>query len=244
MQRDLLLLGANAPEMQLLRARLARMGYRVVPAKTPDQAQGFVRAAGARIGAVIVPSDLPAVSLRVALEGLRRLVPGPEQQMVFLGAGRDPGEPERARMREAGVSIPIFDPIDSHTLRFQVNRALGRPRSVRLRRGTLRAPADWRVLVRSGGREKEGRIYALSPSGCFVALAQPWMLRSQVLLRIARPDAPPVAATGRVAMTNVPGNVMRPNLPFGMGVRFDHLSEADSVALLVWAEERQRALAI
>jgi hypothetical protein len=45
-------------------------------------------------------------------------------------------------------------------------------------------------------------------------------------------------------MTSVPGNVMRRSLPFGMGIQFEQLSEAASVSLLVYAQERFRALSI
>jgi hypothetical protein len=240
--KDILILGANSPEMQLLRSRLARMGYRVIPAKTPDQAHGFLRVAGGRVGAVVVPSDLPAVSLRSALESMRRLTP--EHEITFLGAGHDPGPAERSRMREAGVHLPIFDPVDPHTLRFQINRALACGRPFRGQRRTLRAPADWPVMVRSVGREKEGRLYSISASGGFVALSQPWMVKSQVMVRATIPDTGVVSATGRVVMTNVPGNVMRRGLPFGMGIQFEHLSEAVSVTFLVYAQERFRALSM
>jgi hypothetical protein len=64
MNRDILLLGANAPDMEVLRTRLVRIGYRVVPAKTPEQAHAFLRVAGTRIGTVIVPSDMPVMNLR------------------------------------------------------------------------------------------------------------------------------------------------------------------------------------
>jgi hypothetical protein len=33
--KDLLILGSNSPEMELLRTRLVRMGYRALPAKEP-----------------------------------------------------------------------------------------------------------------------------------------------------------------------------------------------------------------
>ena len=56
------------------------------------------------------------------------------------------------------------------------------------------------------------------------------------------PAGETVEASGRVVMTNVPGNVMKRNLPFGMAVRFDQLAERASVALLLYAEERARAL--
>ena len=242
MQKDLLLLGANAPEMEVLRARLGRIGCRVVPAKTPEQAHAFLHVAGTRIGAVAVPSDIPAMNLRGALDHMRRIAIG--TNLVFLGAGRDPGPEGRRRLRDAGIQLSIFDPIDLHTLRFQVNRALGGQATVRTRRRTLRAPADWPVAARSSGREKQGRIYSISASGAYVAVDQPWMVKSHVDLRMALPGGAPLAASGRVVMTSVPGNVMRRSLPFGMGVQFEHVSEATSVALLVYAEERYRQLAV
>jgi len=243
MPKDLLLLGANAPDMELLRSRLVRIGHRVVPAKTPEAAHALLRVGGARVGAVIVPADLAVVNLGAAVSVLRQLVPGGE--LVFVGAGRDPGSAGRARLRQAGVSVALFDPIDLHTLRFQVNRALaGNHFPARLRRGTQRAPADWQVVAQAGGRTKEGRIYSISPSGGYVVLQQPWMVRSNVELRGTLPGGMELHASGRVMMTNVPGNVMRASLPVGMGVRFDQLSEATSIALLMYANQRSEALAL
>jgi hypothetical protein len=243
--KDLLLLGANAPDMELLRTRLVRVGYRVVPAKTPEMAHTLLRVGGSRVGAVVVPADLPVVNLRGALDFMRRTQTG-GGALTFVAAGPDPGPEGRRRLRDAGVRIAIFDPVDLHTLRFQINRAVSdvqQPPS-RARRGTLRAPVDWKITARSGGREKEGRLYSISPSGAFVVLPQPWMIRSQVDLCWTHAQTGTVQATARVVMTNVPGNVMRRSLPLGMGVRFDHLPEAASVALLMYTEEIAQKLAV
>jgi hypothetical protein len=242
MAKDVLLLGANAPDMEILRGRLVKLGHRVIPAKTPDQAHAFLRVAGSRIGAVVVPSELPAVSLRSALDAMRRLVPS--EPPVFLGAGRDPGDEGRRALRDAGVPLAIFDPVDLHTLRFQLNRALAGDRLTRQRRRTLRAPADWPVSLRAGLREKAGRLYAVSATGAYVALAQPWMVKSRVDLTLTPPGQAPAQISGRVVMTNVPGNVMRRSLPFGMGIQFEQICERTSVALLIYAESRYRALSV
>ena len=242
MNKDILLLGANAPEMDLLRRRLVRIGYRVVAAKTPEQAHALLRVGGTRIGAVLVPSDLPVVSLRSALDSMRKI--SPSRSLAFVGAGRDPGVEGRERMRQAGIQIAVFEPMDPHTLRFQVNRALASDVVVHRARQTLRAPVDWPVIARSGSRQKEGRVYSISASGAYLAIAQPWMVKAHVDVRPAIPESESVEASGRVVMTNVPGNVMKRNLPFGMAVHFDQLAERASVALLLYAEERARALAI
>jgi hypothetical protein len=244
MPKDLLLLGANAPDMELLRTRLVRIGHRVVPAKTPEMAHTLMRVGGSRIGAVIVPADLPVVDIGAALGFLRKLAP-PGSEQSFVGAGRDPGPEERDRLRRAGVHVACFDPIDLHTLRFQINRALAKgPIPTRARRGTQRAPADWKIVATANGRQKEGRLYSISPNGAFVVLPQPWMVKSQVEIRGAMPDGAELRASGRVVMTNVPGNLMRECLPIGMGVRFDQLSEFASIALMMYANQRSEALSL
>lgn len=237
-----MLLGANAPEMDLLRTRAARLGYRVVAAKTPDQAHALLRVGGTRIGAVIVPSDLPVLDLRTALDALRRLVPAHE--LSWLAAGRDPGPAGRDHMREAGVHLALFDPVDTHTLRFQLNRALAGRRLASGRRRTVRAPCDRPVLVRVAGRRKEGRLYSVSASGAFVAIDQPSLARASVTIEVALPNAGLLRLPARVVMTNVPGNLARTSLPWGMGVQFDDVDEGASVALLVYAQERFRSLAV
>jgi hypothetical protein len=242
MNKDLLLLGANAPEMELLRTRLVRIGYRVVPGKTPEQAHALLRVGGTRIGAVIVPSDLPVVNLRGAIDFMRRISPSPT--LSFVGAGRDPGEEGREKMRQAGIQIALFDPMDPHTLRFQVNRALAVGAPKHRARQTLRAPVDWPVIARSAGRSKDGRVYSISASGAFLAIPQPWMVKARVEVRLAIPGAGPIDASGRVVMTNVPGNVMKRNLPYGMAVHFESLAESASVSLLLYAEDRARTLSV
>jgi hypothetical protein len=228
--------------MDLLRGRIARMGYRVVPAKTPDQANGLLRVGGTRIGAVILPGEFPALDLRAALDALRRLVPAHE--LTWLAAGRDPGRAGRERLRGAGVQLDLFDPIDPHTLRFQVNRALAGPKTIDGRRRTVRAPADWPVSIRTGARKKDGRLYSVSATGAFVAIDQPSVVRAEIGLDLVLPGMGRLAVSGRVAMTNVPGNLARRTLPYGMGVQFEQLSEAASVALLVYSQDRFRSLSL
>jgi hypothetical protein len=50
--------------------------------------------------------------------------------------------------------------------------------------------------------------------------------------------------SGEVVMTNVPGNLVRGNLPVGMGVRFTGHSRKVEKSLLAFTEERARALLV
>ena len=47
---------------------------------------------------------------------------------------------------------------------------------------------------------------------------------------------------GKVVMTNVPGNLMKRNLPLGMGVQFTGLDEQTELALAIFVEEKVRSL--
>jgi Tfp pilus assembly protein PilZ len=191
---------------------------------------------------VIVPSELPVVDLRAALDALRRLVPAHE--LAWLAAGRDPGAAGRERLRQAGVPLALFDPVDTHTLRFQLNRALAGRRLSSARRRTVRAPSDRPAGVQLAARRKEGRLYSVSATGAFVAIDQPTVARTRIDLEVSLPDTGLLTLPARVVMTNVPGNLARTSLPWGMGVQFEDVDEAASVALLVYAQERFRKLAV
>ena len=100
------------------------------------------------------------------------------------------------------------------------------------------------MAVRVASRQKDGRLYSVSATGAFVAIDQPTVARSRVALEFALPETGLLTLSARVVMTNVPGNLARPSLPWGMGVQFEELDEGASVALLVYAQERFRTLAV
>lgn len=239
--KEILVIGTGSHSMQLLMTRLRRLGYRVVPVKSPEQAHLMLRVAHSALSGVVFPTDLPVVDLREALGFMRRLAGS--RELPFLAAGKTPSPAERRRLREAGVDLAIWDPIDPHTLRFQINRALAGAKVVRGNRSALRAPADWRVEVVSAGRKKEARVYEVSTSGAFLATARPSPSGSAVEVEL--PLGSGATRVGaRVVMTNVPGNLMRSHLPVGMGVRFVGACPELDAELALYAEQRMRSLEI
>ena len=52
------------------------------------------------------------------------------------------------------------------------------------------------------------------------------------------------ALDGKVAFSNVPGNLQRPNLPLGMGVRFDEVPEKARWQLADFIRERMDSLEV
>lgn len=232
--KDVLLLGASAPSMELLRERLVRLGYRAVPAKTPEQAHMLLRISRGAIGAAVLAPDLPVVDLRRTLRFLCDVAAG---ELWFLAAGPEPDRADRARLRSAGVTFTLFEPLHQHTIRFQVNRALAGSSVVRGERRSLRAPTPWEIPVFVEGRSKTALVYTVSSSGAFLSTPAPSPRGARIAIEL------PVAGlrgrlAARVMMTNVPGNLQHKNLPVGMGVRFEN-PPLDAEALLhVFAQER------
>jgi len=240
-RRDVLVLGAESPPMQRMCQRIARLGYRALPAKTPEQAHVLLRISRSMIGAVVLPPELPVLDLRRALCFMSALVFGSE--LAFLAAGPAPAPEERRRLCDAGVDLALFDPLDEATLRFQVNRALAGSLVVRGSRGALRAPAAWPLRVWVGSRCKEASLYNLSSSGAWLVTEAPSPRSSRVQVELPR-ELGGARLPARVVRTNVPGNLRQWNLPLGMSVAFEDMPLEAEAAIHLWAEERLRALAV
>ncbi len=238
-RREIVILDAGSSSMRSLGTRLRRLGYSVLPSKTPDHADRLLRTRGSSIAAAVIPVDLPTFDLGAALRFLRRLEPTGE--LSFVAAGQRPSREGCRLLRDAGVELALWEPVDGHTLRFQANRALASSEIVRGSRTSLRAPADWPVAVWTGTRRKPARVYSLSAGGAFLATGRPSLPQAQ--LRIDLPASPrPLRLQARVVMTNVPGNLVRDNLPIGMGLRFEQTPPEVEEALAGWANKRLAAL--
>ncbi len=233
-QPAILILDAASPTMRSLGSRLRRLGYPILLAKTPDQAELLLRIRR-ELSAALIPVTLPAFDLGSALRFLRKYEPTGE--LTFVAVGSKPDREGCSLLRKAGVELALWEPMDDHALRFQMNRALARSEIVLGGRASLRAPADWKMAIRSGTRRKPARIYTLSSSGAYIATERPLLPGVSIGL-----DIPVSSGTAKlkaqVMMTNVPGDFLRGNLPLGMGVRFENLSSQVEKAFAVWARKR------
>jgi hypothetical protein len=228
------LLGASAPSLELLRERLVRLGYRAVPAKTPEQAHMLLRISRGAIGAVVLAPDLPVVDLRRTLRFLSEVASG---ELWFLAAGPKPDHGDCARLRSAGVTFALFEPLHQNILRFQINRALAGSSVVRGERRSVRAPTNWEIPVFQGSRSKPASVYTVSSTGAFLHTSAPSPRGARIAVELPVPGLRGRLAA-HVVMTNVPGNLQHKNLPVGMGVRFEN-APVDAEALLhVFTQER------
>lgn len=230
-----LVLDVGAGSLEPLAIRIRRLGLRVVRGKTSDAAQDILGDPRFAIGAIVIPPDIPTPDLGRALETLQYQEPDRPLPMLVSGAKPEPDTCDE--LRGAGVNLALFEPIDDHTLRFQLNRALAEGSGISAGRRALRVPADWPVRVRMGRRNKEVRLYTLSCGGAYLATPRPSNRGSSLFLTLPLPSGP-LEIAARVMMTNVPGNLVRSNLPLGMGVQFTELASEFEGSIQSWTETR------
>jgi uncharacterized protein (TIGR02266 family) len=86
-------------------------------------------------------------------------------------------------------------------------------------------------------------VYNLSPGGAFLQTNRASMNGAHVEVELQLPEGP-IAARGEVIFANVPGNLQRPNLPLGMGVRFEDLDPASRKKILSYVKQRVTELEV
>jgi hypothetical protein len=203
------------------------MGYRVLRAKSPEDALGVAEEQRQAVAVALIPPALAAVDLPAALAALAAASNG---ALAYVVSGQRPGAESLDDLRRAGVALALWEPFDDARLRFQVNRALGREDHGGLPRGETRAPVELAVQVFQAGRRKSARSYTLSPGGVYLETPRPAMRGASVEVEL--PIGPGAfRLRGEVSHTNVPGNLQRSNLPVGMGVRFADVPEAAALAI-------------
>ncbi len=240
-RRTLLLVDAGHSTMEALSLRLRQMDFHVVRAKTADQATEALGDPRFMIGAVVIPPDLPVLDLERSLHVFRQVEPDRVPDLPIVAFGERPDADQRGRLRRAGVDYGLWTPIEDNTLRFQVNRALAGGGPTVTTRRAIRVPTNWPVVVRAGGREKPAKLYSVSARGGYLATPRPSMQRAVVHLTLPLPEGD-LPVTGEVVATNVPGNLVKRNLPIGMAVRWSGLDLAEQDRIQTFVDERDDRL--
>jgi CheY-like chemotaxis protein len=241
MTKTILLVDAGADPLADVAERLRGLGYRTVRAKSMDEAQAALVDPRFQVGVALVPPDLPALDLERALRAFRTA--HPDGALPLVAAGRRPDAEHRARMRRAGAEWGLWRPVDDHTLRFQVNRALAGGGPVVSERRAPRVPVHWPVKLAIGSREKEARLYTLSACGAFLATPRPSLPQTLLHLSLPLPESD-LRLAARVVMTNVPGNLTKSSLPVGMAVRFTGHTPEIERQIRAYTDTRDEALRI
>jgi hypothetical protein len=237
----LLLIDAGATPMPGLSLRLRELGYRVLRTKTLEQGRAALSDRRFDMSVALIPPDLPVPDLDRAIAALR--APARSRVLRFLTTGMRPDASERSLIRNAGVEFALWEPFDDHTLQFQINRALTEGTPPARRRHAVRVPTNLPVRVTTGRREKQARVYCISAEGAYLATPRPSLPKAVIHFSLPLPTGE-LRLTGEVVMTNVPGNLMRTNLPAGMGVRFTGYTREAADSILAFTEARARALVV
>jgi hypothetical protein len=221
-----------------LAAQLVRIGIEPIRAYDLDEAAEIIKSKQYVMSGIMLPSELPGKEVRKAMKSMRKH----EGSLPAMAYGKLPAAGQGKLLRQAGVLLALWDGYDSGVLRFQINRMISGERQHSVR-GARRAPIHEPVRVQVGGREKDGILYSLSASGCFIESPRASMESARLRL-IFILEQREYEIDGVVAFSNVPGNLQRPNLPLGMGVHFEDIPKPLVKPLAAFIQARLESLEV
>jgi hypothetical protein len=227
-----------------LGGRVRQLGYEPVVEDDPRAASARVAKHADGVRAALLPSGFALPHRSGEIDQLLRAAGTGGIRFAIVG-GRPGTEAER-RLREKGVRLCLWAPFHDRELRFVLNRALFDPaqtfhgRDKSKVRHELRAPTSLGARIIVGGRDKPALIYNLSVGGCYLETLRPTLVGASLELVLPLPKGE-FRTAGRVVLTNVPGNLERPNLPRGMAIEFLRLAPDARDAIQQYVLERAKA---
>jgi hypothetical protein len=222
----------------MLTAQLVRLGVEPIRVADLDDAVKVVKARQYVISAILVPSDAPVKIVDKALKSMRRREP----VLPAMAYGKMPDPAQSKLLRQSGVLLSLWDGYDEGVLRFQINRLVSGEHKRSARR-CRRAPIHSPIRVVVGGREKSGVLYSLSEGGCFIETPRASMDGARLRM-IFDLQGLTLEIDGVVVFANVPGNLQRPNLPLGMGVRFEAIPDDARNPIAAFIQQRMNSLEV
>ena len=236
-ERSQILLFGYGKAHDELAGRIVVLGYRALRAHDIGAASDLSARQDQPVRVLMFPIDAPfadrSADLRRLAEtsgalGLRCIVTGPQPNAAAIGA-----------LKRDGVRFALWKGFHDSDLRFTLNAALYDETRGQLRPAS-RVPASLIARVKSGAGEKAGMLYNLSMTGAFVETARPNMPGGRITLTIEFPGGA-VTTQASVVFANVPGNLQRPNLPLGMGVKFSGIETKAAERIAKFVAERTRS---
>lgn len=221
-----------------LAERLRSFDVEPVRVANLDSAESLVESTRQPFCVVMIPTDFHHDRLKKALKSLCGA--NSTTEVMLVSVGRHPTPTQRKELKGAGMKLALWEPYDEGTLRFQLNRALGGDRDHHKRR-TLRVPTYLLARVFIAGRTKDAVVYSLSEGGAFLETQRASMEGARIDVELRLPGGA-IEAKGEVLFSNVPGNLQRPNLPLGMGLRFTEISSGDTKRIREFVHTRYAEL--
>ena len=230
----IVLSGPDALPAELI-DRVEQLGFHPLACVNASAAEQAVLDAEDPIHCALLPASLADRNLKRELKSLRRA--GSLTGLHLVAVGEEPGRAERKLLRNAGVRYALWNPVEASTLRFQLNRLTRYDPATDEIRRARRVPTRLPARVSAGGRSRDATVYSLSESGAFLETQRAAMNGARVEVEFLL-NHRTLAAPATVAFANVPGNLQRPNLPLGMGVRFGELPSGTQRALIDYVESQ------
>ena len=202
-------------DVDTLRGRLSLLNFRGLRAEDSGEALHQFEGSSIPIRAALFPAAEGPTRLSRTLERVRKEAP----LLELVAMGDRPSERGVKELRDLGARYCLWDASDDSGLRFVINQALY-DRTRGETRQELRVPTALVARITSGTGSRVAVIYNLSTTGAFLETHRPMMpgARATVALPL---DGSEAELRVEVMSANVPGNLQRPNLPLGMGVRFE-----------------------
>jgi len=227
-----------------LGGRVRQLGYEPVVEDDPRTAAARLAKYDEPIRAGLLPAGFALPQRGAELDQLARSAGS--AGIRFVAVGHKPGPDAEHRLRDRSVRLCLWSPFQDRELRFVLNRALFDPtqnlygRDKNRVRHELRAPTSLGARIILSGREKPALVYNLSVGGCYLETLRPTLIGAAIEVALPLPSGE-VRVSGRVVLTNVPGNLERLNLARGMAVEFLRLVPDARDAIQQYVLERAKA---
>ncbi len=233
--RQQVLIIGSTERVHFLAGHLLLLGYRATGAKDVAAALRMLALASPPIRVGLLARDHGLADAGAALREIAALAGNPLQ---WIAIGRRPEDAEIEVLRGAGVHFSLFDPFSDEELRFVMSEA-HHDASPEILRIEQRVPTLIRARVTTRTGDRVAVVCNLSTLGAYLATPRPAM-RSGTLQMQVPLEGGEVEIQGVVMWNNVPGNLRRPNVPVGMGVRFTEVSPETATALEQHITERAK----
>jgi len=234
----LLVLDLGKQSFGALALRLVRLGVDAVLAAGLDEAELMAREEQVRIRGLLLPAEASGGEVDRVLESICAHAGMGAEGIAVLGPR--PDEDALQELRQRGVGLRLWDPIEDRDLRFLASSLLwlGSDEDLRL---DIRIPTALPGLATRGRDARTVTVGDLSPSGARIESAVPFALGSDIELEIALPGGSAATVAG-VVRWGVEGDA-QPGVAPGFGVEFLEPSTAILLALAEHIElERARFL--
>jgi hypothetical protein len=220
-----------------LAGRIVVLGYRALRASDIDTAVDLIRRQDQPVRVALFPVDAPFTDRPADLRRMAEASGALGLRCIVSGA--QPHAGAISSLKREGVRFALWLGFSDADLRFTLNTALYDETRGQLR-PSLRVPANLIARVKSGVGEKAGMLYNVSATGAFIETARPSMPGGRITVMLEFPDGS-VSTPAEVIFANVPGNLQKPNLPLGMGVKFSGIPAAAAERIAKYVAERARS---